>query len=44
MEVFKQLSTAAASRDLKKGIEHKLFTKTGDKRMTTYHLNLEDET
>jgi len=38
MQLFKQLSSASASRDLKAGIEKGLFTKSGDKRMTTYHL------
>lgn len=39
MQVFKQLSSASASRDLKAGIEKGLFIKSGDKRLTTYHLN-----
>ena len=39
MQVFKQLSSASASRDLKVGIEKGLFIKSGDKRLTTYHLN-----
>jgi Fic family protein len=38
MQVFKQLSSASASRDLKTGIEKGLFSKSGDKRLTTYHL------
>ncbi|MDA9563047.1 Fic family protein [Flavobacteriales bacterium] len=38
MQIFKQLSTASASRDLKVGTEIGLFTKSGDKRLTTYHL------
>ncbi|WP_422353871.1 Fic family protein [Roseivirga pacifica] len=38
MQVFKQLSSASASRDLKAGIEKGLFLKSGDKRLTTYHL------
>lgn len=38
MQVFKHLSTASASRDLKKGIELGLFHKSGDKRLTQYHL------
>jgi len=37
MLVFKQLSSATASRDLKAGIETGLFVKSGDKRLTTYH-------
>ena len=39
MQVFKQLSSASASRDLKVGIEKGLFIKSGDKRLTTYNLN-----
>ncbi|MFY0675305.1 MAG: Fic family protein [Bacteroidia bacterium] len=38
MQVFKNLSSASASRDLKKGIDNGLFMKSGDKRLTTYHL------
>ena len=38
MKVFKDLSTASASRDLKKGLALNLFTKKGDKRLTNYHL------
>lgn len=38
MQVFKQLSSASASRDLKTGIEKGLFTKSGDKRLTTYNF------
>ncbi|TXC81931.1 Fic family protein [Luteibaculum oceani] len=38
MQVFKHLSSASASRDLKAGLEIGLFTKSGDKRLTTYHL------
>ncbi|MEQ9403372.1 MAG: Fic family protein [Cyclobacteriaceae bacterium] len=38
MQVFKNLSSASASRDLKTGIEKGLFSKSGDKRLTTYHL------
>lgn len=38
MLVFKQLSSASASRDLKAGIEEGLFSKSGDKRLTIYHL------
>ncbi len=38
MQVFKHLSSASASRDLKTGIEIGLFSKSGDKRLTTYHL------
>lgn len=38
MQVFKHLSSASASRDLKAGLEIGLFTKSGDKRLTTYHF------
>lgn len=38
MAIFKDLSTATASRDLKKGAELGLFEKTGDKRNTIYRL------
>lgn len=38
MQVFKQLSSASASRDLKAGIEQGLFTKSGDKNLTTYQI------
>jgi Fic family protein len=41
MQVFKHLSSASASRDLKTGIEKGLFSKSGDKRLTTYHLKKE---
>jgi Fic family protein len=38
MSVFKDISTATASRDLKKGVEMMLFDKTGDKNSTSYKL------
>lgn len=38
LHVFKKLSSASASRDLKAGIEMDLFTKTGEKRLTMYQL------
>ena len=38
MQVFKHLSSASASRDLKTGIETGLFSKSGDKNSTTYYL------
>lgn len=38
MKIFKHLSSASASRDLKTGIEKGLFSKSGDKRLTTYHM------
>ena len=38
MEVFKDISGATASRDLKKGVELKLFKKFGDKNKTRYSI------
>ena len=38
MNVFKDISSATASRDLKKGIELNLFRKTGNKNQTVYKL------
>ncbi|UZH54861.1 Fic family protein [Salinimicrobium tongyeongense] len=38
MEVFKDISGATASRDLKKGVEQKLFEKIGDKNKTRYKI------
>lgn len=38
MEVFKEISTATASRDLKKGIELRIFKKEGEKIKTTYRI------
>lgn len=38
MNVFKYISSATASRDLKKGIELGLFTKAGEKNKTVYEL------
>jgi len=38
MTAFKNLSTATASRDLKKGVEKKLLTKEGDKNNTIYRF------
>lgn len=38
MRVFKTLSTASASRDLKKGIEFQLFLKSGEGNQTIYSL------
>jgi Fic family protein len=37
MNVFKEISTATASRDLKKGLERSLFIRQGDKKTTTYN-------
>ncbi|KAB1065985.1 Fic family protein [Salibacter halophilus] len=36
MEVFKDISAATASRDLRKGVELDIFNKTGDKKKTKY--------
>ena len=38
MNVFKDISSATASRDLKKGVELNLFHKTGNKNKTVYKL------
>ncbi len=38
MNVFKDISSATASRDLKKGIELNVFEKTGEKNKTKYRL------
>ncbi len=38
MNVFKDISSATASRDLKKGVELKMFEKTGLKNKTIYKL------
>ena len=39
MNVFRNLSTATASRDLKKGVELNLFTRIGEKNKTHYALS-----
>ena len=39
MNVFKGISSATASRDLKKGVEMNLFVKTGQKNKTIYQLS-----
>jgi Fic family protein len=39
MDVFKDISSATASRDLKKGVELNLFQKIGEKNKTVYKLN-----
>lgn len=39
MDVFKDISSATASRDLKKGVEKGFFKKTGEKNKTRYVLN-----
>lgn len=38
MNVFKNISTATASRDLKHGVENGFFIKEGDKKNTTYRI------
>jgi len=38
MNVFRNLSSATASRDLKKGVELNLFTRIGDKNKTFYKI------
>jgi Fic family protein len=38
MNVFKDISSATASRDLKKGLDLNLFAKTGEKNMTVYRI------
>lgn len=39
MDIFKDISSATASRDLKKGVEKKVFNKTGEKNKTRYIVN-----
>lgn len=36
MNIFKDISSATASRDIKKGVDMMRFEKTGDKRLTKY--------
>lgn len=38
MDIFKDISSATASRDLKKGTESNLFKKTGERNKTVYKL------
>lgn len=38
MDIFKDISSATASRDLKKGVELNLFEKSGEKNNTIYNL------
>ena len=38
MKLFKDISSATASRDLKTGVDMGLLAKTGEKRNTTYHI------
>ena len=39
MNVFKDISSATASRDLKKGVELKLFKKSGEQNKTVYDVD-----
>lgn len=43
MAVFKAISTATASRDIRNGVEQKIFRKTGDKNKTRYSVVPETE-
>ena len=38
MNIFKNISSATASRDLGMGIKMQLFKKVGDKNLTIYHI------
>lgn len=38
MNIFKNISTATASRDIKKGVEMNYFTRSGDKNKTVYKI------
>lgn len=40
MKVFKDISSATASRDLKRGVELGIFEKEGDKKKTIYRLKI----
>jgi len=42
LELFKSLSTATASRDLKWGVDGGLLTKTGDKRLAVYQVIIKE--
>ncbi|MCX6287637.1 MAG: Fic family protein [Bacteroidetes bacterium] len=39
MNVFKNISTSTASRDIKKGVDMSYFIRTGDKNKTIYKIN-----
>lgn len=41
MNIFKDISSATASRDLKKGVELGIFQKIGDKNKTSYRVLME---
>lgn len=43
MDIFKDISSATASRDLKNGSELKLFERTGEKNKTVYKIITEHE-
>ena len=43
LELFKEISLATATRDMKKGIELKLWEKIGDNRTTKYRMNPEHD-
>jgi len=38
MDIFKDISSATASRDLKKGLEIEIFEKIGERNKTKYRL------
>lgn len=38
MDIFKDISSATASRDLKKGVQMNVFEKTGEKNKTKYKI------
>ena len=38
-DLFKNISTATASRDLRLGLDQKMLSKTGNKRLTTYQFH-----
>lgn len=40
MKTFKNISTATATRDLKKGVEIGMLIKEGDNRLTKYRFKM----
>jgi len=42
MEVFKDISTSTASRDLHEGVKRKMYKKIGDKNKTSYRLIIKE--
>jgi Fic family protein len=38
MDIFKDISTATASRDLRRGVELNLFKRIGEKNKTFYRI------